>query len=143
MKTNKLTTKTSISARFSEVDMMAVAWHGSYVKYLEDGREDFGKHFGLEYMTFYNAGFMTPIVKMNIEYKSPLLYGQQAEIETVFINSPAAKIRFEYTIKCSKTDKIIASAWTEQVFINAQTRSLELTPPNFFIEWKERNGLEI
>jgi len=139
----ELRTKTPVRARFSEVDMMTVAWHGSYVKYLEDGREDFGKHFGLEYMTVYNAGFMTPIVKMNIEYKSPLFYGQLAEIETVFINSPAAKIRFEYLIKCSETAKVIAAAWTEQVFINAQTRQLELTPPDFFTEWKRMNGLQI
>ena len=140
---NKLSNLTPIRARFSEVDMMAVAWHGSYVKYLEDGREAFGEQFGLEYMTVYNAGFMTPIVRMNIEYKSPLLYGNSSEIETVFINSPAAKIRFEYTIKCAKTGNIIALAWTEQVFINAQTRELELTPPEFFIDWKRKNGLQI
>lgn len=140
---NELRISTPIIARFSEVDMMAVARHGSYVKYLEDGREDFGKHFGLEYMTVYDAGFMTPIVRMNIEYKSPLLYGKPAEIETVFINSPAAKIRFEYTVKCSETGRIIALAWTEQVFINAETRELELTPPEFFIDWKKKNGLQI
>ncbi|HNZ54634.1 MAG TPA: thioesterase family protein [bacterium] len=140
---DKLRTLTPLRARFSEVDMMAVAWHGSYVKYLEDGREDFGKHFGLEYMTVYDAGFMTPIVRMNIEYKSPLFYGKPAEIETVFINSPAAKIRFEYTVKCSETGRIIALAWTEQVFINAETRELELTPPEFFIDWKKKNGLQI
>lgn len=140
---NKLSSLTPIAARFSEVDMMTVAWLGSYVKYLEDGREAFGEQFGLEYMTVYNAGFMTPIVRMNIEYKSPLFYGQQAQIETVFINSPAAKIRFEYTIKCAKTGGIIALAWTEQVFINAQTRELELTPPAFFTEWKSKNGLQI
>jgi len=140
---NELRISTPIIARFSEVDMMAVAWHGSYVKYLEDGREDFGKQFGLEYMTVYDAGFMTPIVRMNIEYKSPLFYGKTAEIETVFINSPAAKIRFEYTVKCSETGRIIALAWTEQVFINAETRELELTPPEFFIDWKKKNGLQI
>lgn len=140
---SKLRTLTPVKARFCEVDMMTVAWHGSYVKYLEDGREDFGQKYGLEYMTVYNAGFMTPIVKMNIEYKSPLLYGKPAQIETVFINSPAAKIRFEYEIKCCETGRTIAVAWTEQVFINAQTKQLELTLPDFFIQWKKKNGLEI
>lgn len=137
----ELVSITPIRARFSEVDSMAIAWHGSYVKYLEDGREDFGTKFGLEYMTVYKAGFVTPVVKLNIEYKSPLLYEMEALIKTVFINSPAAKIRFEYEISCAKTGRILTTAFSEQVFVDAATKELQLTVPPFFENWKKNNGL--
>ena len=35
--------------RFSEIDSMKVAWHGSYVLYLEDAREFWGAKYGLGY----------------------------------------------------------------------------------------------
>ena len=34
-----LSVEKKIDIRFSEVDSMGVVWHGSFVKYLEDGRE--------------------------------------------------------------------------------------------------------
>jgi acyl-CoA thioester hydrolase len=37
----KLTDTIEIQIRFSEVDSIKMAWHGSYVKYMEDGREAF------------------------------------------------------------------------------------------------------
>jgi acyl-CoA thioester hydrolase len=142
VKKTVLVSKTEVRPRFSEIDAMTIVWHGNYVKFLEDGREDFGILYGLDYMSVYDAGFMTPVVKMNIEYKAPVFYGQKITVETTFINSPAAKIVFEYKILCAKTGNILTTATTQQVFINAKTRELELTPPPFFIEWKNNNGLE-
>jgi len=36
--------------------MMNIVWHGSYLKYLEDGRESFGRHYpGIDYQTMADA----------------------------------------------------------------------------------------
>ena len=43
----RLINSCKVKVRFSEVDSMAVVWHGNYVKYLEDGREAFGLQFGV------------------------------------------------------------------------------------------------
>ena len=34
-----------VRVKFNEIDSMRRVWHGSYVSYLEDGRESFGRHF--------------------------------------------------------------------------------------------------
>ena len=44
-RTAALTCRTPIRVRFSEVDSMQVVWHGEYMRYFEDGREDFGRRF--------------------------------------------------------------------------------------------------
>ena len=36
-----------IDIRFSEVDSMNVVWHGSYMLYFEDAREEFGNKYDL------------------------------------------------------------------------------------------------
>ena len=38
--TNQLTSVVEFPVRFSEVDSMQIVWHGHYVKYMEEGRED-------------------------------------------------------------------------------------------------------
>ncbi len=42
-----LKSRIEVRVRFSEVDSLKMVWHGSYVKYMEDGREAFGREFGL------------------------------------------------------------------------------------------------
>ena len=126
--------------RFSEVDSMGVVWHGNYVKLLEDGREAFGNTYGLGYLDVYKNGLFTPIVKLNLDYKNPLFYGDVAIIETKYIDNQAAKICFEYTITKKSDNQLIIKAQSTQVFLD-KNRQLILTVPPFFEEWKKQHGL--
>ena len=134
----RLSVETEIKVRFSEVDSMAIVWHGSYVKYFEDGREAFGKKYNLGYMHVYRQNYMTPLVKFDINYKTPLVYEDEAIIKTTFVDNPAAKIIFEYEIRNKKTNAIVATGETIQIFMNTD-RKLELTTPTFFENWKKEN----
>ena len=136
----KLTTEIEFDIRFSETDAMGVVWHGNYLKYFEDGREAFGREFGMEYLDVYSEGFFTPIVKSEINHKTPIYYGERAKIITTLIPSKAAKIMFEYTIINLKTNQISATGKTMQVFLHEKTRQLELNLPEFYIEWLAKNG---
>ncbi len=134
-----LSYETQIKVRFSEVDSMGIVWHGSYVKYLEDGREAFGKKYGISYMDVFNKhGFMIPMVKLDIDYKKQLFYEDEIIIKTTLIDSLAAKICFEYEIRRKSDNELILSAQTVQIFMN-KNRELELNIPAFFNEWKKKN----
>lgn len=132
--------RTEILIRFSEVDSMGIVWHGNYAKYFEDGREAFGKTLGLSYLDVYANKHLTPLVKLDFEYKTPLEYGDSAIIETRFIDNEAAKIHFEYTIYNKKNNKVAAIGESIQVFLNLD-RELVLICPNFFLDWKRKMGL--
>jgi acyl-CoA thioester hydrolase len=136
----ELITRTIIKVRFSEVDSMGIVWHGQYVKYFEDGREDFGNTYGLNYLDFYKRGVLIPVVKLECDYKKPLVYGDTAIVETRFVRQEAAKIRYEYVIRNHKTGDLVATGYSLQVFLN-MNRELLLAFPAFFIEWKEKHGL--
>jgi acyl-CoA thioester hydrolase len=123
--------------RFSEVDSMAVVWHGNYVKYLEDGREAFGREYGLGYYDVYAHGLMTPIVKLDLKYTQNTRYGEKILIETKFVNTEAAKIIFDYKINRLSDNQVVLKARSVQVFIN-EKGELEITNPKFFIEWKNK-----
>jgi len=130
--------ETEIKVRFGEVDSMGIVWHGNYVKYLEDGREAFGKKYGLTYMgVFKNHDYMIPMVKLDIDYKNQLFYEDEAILKTTFYDSPAAKICFYYELVRKSDNKLIISANTVQVFMN-KNRELELNMPEFFEKWKNK-----
>jgi acyl-CoA thioester hydrolase len=135
-----LMTETLIRVRFSDVDSMGVVWHGQYVKYFEDGREDFGHKYSINYLDFYKQGILVPIVKIVCDYKIPLVYGDTALVETRFIDCDAAKTLFDYTIYNNRNREIVATGSSIQVFLN-MNRELFLNFPPSFLEWKKRNGL--
>lgn len=133
----ELIAETEITVRFNEADMLQIVWHGHYVNYLEDGRQAFGEKYGLGYMQVYEQGFTIPIVKLTIDYKRPLRFGEKAIVETRFVNSEAAKLIFHYTVRNKETKETIATGETIQVFV-ADKGELSLTIPDFFAEWKKK-----
>lgn len=126
--------------RFSEVDSMGIVWHGHYIKYFEDGRESFGREHQLGYMDVYEHGFFIPIVNINCNFKRPIMYNGPLVIETTFVDTPAAKILFEYKLYHKETGDIYATGSSEQVFLTRE-RTLHLTIPDFFASWKKEKGL--
>jgi acyl-CoA thioester hydrolase len=141
MEINRLIALKEFEVRFSEVDSMGIVWHGSYAKYFEDGREEFGKKFGLGYMHIFNCGYYAPLVDLNFQFKKPLPYESKAIVETKYINSPAAKIQFEYRIFLPGDESIICTGSSTQVFLD-KNYQLVWFMPGFYEEWKNRLGLK-
>jgi acyl-CoA thioester hydrolase len=137
---NILTNRTQTTVRFSEIDSLGIVWHGNYIQYFEDGREAFGREFGLSYMDVFQAGFVTPIVQLHINYKRSLSYGESVIIETTYQDDLAARIIFNYRILRSSDYVVLATGSTVQSFLDLE-RALVLTIPLFFLEWKKRHGI--
>lgn len=139
-KTNKEISYTSeIRVRFTECDPLGIVWHGNYIQYFEDGREAFGREYGISYLEQKAQGFTSPIVKSSCEHKLPLRYGDVATIKATFVDSPAAKMIFRYQI-FDPNDKLVCLGETIQVFLDSKDE-LSLTNPEFFINWKKKMGL--
>ncbi len=128
-----------IRVRFTETDPLGIVWHGNYIQYFEDGREAFGREYGISYLEQKAHGFTSPIVKSSCEHKLPLRYGDVATIETVFVNALAAKMIFRYKI-FDPNNKLACIGETTQVFLN-DDGELSLTNPEFFKNWKQKMGL--
>ena len=121
--------------RFHEVDAMNIVWHGHYLKYFELGREALALEHGFSYLSVYELGYMTPIVKSTCEHKSSLTYGDVAIIETTWTETHSAKLVFTYKIFKKSDFTLCAKGETIQVFTN-KSGELQLIAPPFFEAWK-------
>ena len=138
---NSVSAVAKIEVRFNECDPLGIVWHGNYVNYFQEGREAFGKKYGLDYMNMYHEGYATPIVHLETDFKRTLQYKDVALVETTFRNTPAAKIIFDYVIRNEKTNEIICKGTTTQVFVTGGSMELSLVNPDVFLKWKKQNGL--
>ena len=137
-KKNILQTETEVLVRFNEADPLGIVWHGHYIRYFEDGREDFGKRYGIGYLDFYDNGFVIPIVNVDCSFKKSLRYGDTVIVETEFIPCDAAKIKFSYRLFNKNTKELVATGNSVQVFLDRLHSVLQLQNPVFFEEWKRK-----
>ncbi len=138
-----LKAQTEIKVRFSEVDSLRIVWHGHYVKYLEEAREAFGQKYEMGYLDIEKNGYVSPIVKVDIDYKQQLRYGDICIAEAEYVNTAAAKLVFKYTLFRKSDMAVVAKAKTIQVFLDIKDLELSLNHPAFGLEWKKKWGIDL
>jgi acyl-CoA thioester hydrolase len=132
---------TQFEVKFSEADPLGIVWHGHYIRYFEDGREAFGKEYGISYLAFYKNGYVIPVVNVQCDYKRSLRYGDTVRVETEYVPTEAAKMLFNYRLFNVETGELVASGSSVQVFLDKEGSVLQLATPAFFEEWKQKFGL--
>lgn len=137
MSKKQLTASRKFEIRFSEVDSMNIVWHGSYPLYFEDAREEFGRKYGLGYMTIFGNGYYAPLVELSFKYKKPLLYEMQPVIVITYVPTESAKIVFDYEIIDDRDGSVLATGRSVQVFMDREYR-LVWENPEFYQNWKKQ-----
>lgn len=137
----ELSCSTKILVRFNEADPLGIVWHGHYIRYFEDGREAFGQMHGLKYLDVYKHGYVVPIVSVQCDFKKSLRYGDTVIVETKYIPTEAAKMKFTYHLFNSANNELVATGNSVQVFLNKTDLVLQLENPPFFEEWKRKHSL--
>ena len=133
----ELKTTVPLKIRFSEVDSMNIVWHGSYVMYFEDAREEFGKKYGIAYLDIFGNGYYAPLVDLSFKYKSPITYDMKPEITITDKPTDAAKIVFDYEITNTENGEVLATGHSVQVFMDLNYQ-LVWVNPDFYEEWKKK-----
>ena len=128
---------TQVAVRFNEADPLGIVWHGHYIEYFEIGREAFGEVHGLNYLDVYKQGFVIPVVSVQCDFKRPLRYGDKVIVETTYIPTDAAKMKFKYRLLNAGTGDVVATGSSVQVFLDKAESLLQLSNPPFFEEWKK------
>lgn len=134
---SQLINRTEVPVRFSEVDALGIVWHGHYLKFFEDGREAFGRQFELGYLDIHKQQFLVPLVNITVDFKRTVKYGDTIIIETSYIDSPAAKIIFNYRLFRSSDSELVATGESTQIFMDLK-QELFITMPSFFMEWNKK-----
>ena len=102
---------------FYDVDSMRVAWHGHYVKYLEEARCAYLASKHMTYSDMDKLGYAFPIVEMKLKYIHPCLFGQKIIVRTELEDCTNFLV-FKYEIFDAETGQKLCKAETKQMCVS-------------------------
>lgn len=112
--------ETKIRVRYSETDQMGIVYHGNYAQYLEIGRIEWLRNFGVSYKKMEEQGVMLPVISLSINYKKSARYDDVVYVKTQLSKMPTATIEFNFEI-LNEDGEIITLAKAVLAFINMKT----------------------
>lgn len=86
--------ETRIRVRFNEVDAYRIAWHGHYVAWMEEARNDLAGRFGVDAAQIAAAGFQAPVVSLELKYLRPAHFGEELRVLTTLVRRETATLEF-------------------------------------------------
>jgi acyl-CoA thioester hydrolase len=86
--------ETKITVRFNEIDAYRVAWHGHYVSWMEIGRNALAGEFELDAFQLVAAGYLGPVVALELKYLRPALFNDEVTIRTTLRRTETATLEF-------------------------------------------------
>lgn len=123
--------------RFSEVDAMAIAWHGRYLQYFELASEELARSVGLSYEDYFAADLRAPLVQVHVDYHRPVTLGEEIAIQARLVWTDAARLNIEYTIQ-TEGGETAATGFTVQMFTDATGGAPCFVVPPLLARCRER-----
>lgn len=129
--------RTQITVRYAETDMMGIVYHGSYLPWFEIGRTTLLKEQGIVYRQLEAEGYRLPVIEVAIKYHRPAFYDDTVTVVTTLREKPGLRIRLEYEIY--NGGELLVTAHTGHAFIDKQGRPVR-PPPVFTKRMRELFG---
>jgi 4-hydroxybenzoyl-CoA thioesterase len=88
---------THILVRFGDLDAAGIAYYPNLVNFLHEAFEDFfSGHVGRPYPEVYAEGIGFPTVKLEVEFLSPVHFGDSVRIEVIVERVGNASVQLRY-----------------------------------------------
>jgi len=118
-----------IEIPFHDVDVMGIAWHGHYVKYLEIARCALLDKIDYNYPQMKASGYAWPVIDMRIRYPRPLLFQQKVRVKAK-LEEWENRLKVSYLIEDAASGQRLTRAYTVQVALDMENNEMLFVSPN-------------
>ncbi|GGD74093.1 acyl-CoA thioesterase [Paenibacillus nasutitermitis] len=129
-----------LRVRYQESDRMGVVFHANYVNWMEIGRTELIRFFGIPYRTIEEQGMLLPVVDLECRYIAPAKYDDLVVICTAIEEYSPVRLSFRSEIRRISDKETYPPTWqgselpgellvrgsTRHVWVNAQMRPSRL-----------------
>ncbi|MCR4814596.1 MAG: acyl-CoA thioesterase [Lachnospiraceae bacterium] len=126
--------------RYYETDRMGITHHSNYIRFMEEARVDFLKQLGWDYGKLESMGVVSPVVKVECQYKVPTTFEDELRIKVLVKECSGIRIRFLYQMK-NQHGVMVCTAESEHCFVSAEGKIIRVDKefPEFFADIKEKS----
>jgi acyl-CoA thioester hydrolase len=100
---------------------MGVAYYGTYLTFFEAGRVEAMRQAGFAYSRLVDRGLHSPVIEATVQYRTPARFDDVLLIAAHVAQVRSARFRFDYTIRRSGDDALIAQGHTVHACVDAAT----------------------
>jgi acyl-CoA thioester hydrolase len=122
-----------IEVPFHDIDVMGVAWHGHYIKYLEIARCALLEKIDYNYPQMKASGFAWPVIEVRIRYPRPLYFQQKVRVKAR-VDEWENRLKVSYLIEDLKTGQRLTKAHTVQVALDMESGEMLFASPDVLLQ---------
>lgn len=122
-----------IEIPFHDVDTMNIVWHGHYIKYFEIARCKLLDEFGYNYVQMKDSGYAWPVIESYVRYVQGIEFQQKIRVRAI-LKEWENRLKIEYQIFDSESDKRLTKGFTSQVAVNIESREMCFQSPQVLLD---------
>ncbi len=111
---------------YVDTDRSQVVYHANYLKYFEYGRAELMRGANYPYKQIEESGYVYPIIKIELNYYTPLFYDDLMFIHTRPAKLELVKLQFDYLITRAEDGEIICTGFTRHCAVNSASIPVEI-----------------
>lgn len=127
------TLTTEIEIPFHDIDIMGIAWHGHYAKYLEVARCALLDTVDYNVTAMRDSGYAWPVIEMKLRYAGPLTFQQKILVEASIVEIEN-RLKIKYKIFDAASGKRLTKAYTVQVALCMKTNEMLFASPDVLLQ---------
>lgn len=129
----QLSAEVDVTVPFHDVDMMAVAWHGHYLRYIELARCALLDRIDYNYPQMEASGYLWPVIDVRMKYIAPLRFGQTVRVCATLVEYQH-RLKIDYLLYDPQSGKRTSKGYTVQVAVSKQSGEMCLASPQELLD---------
>ena len=129
----QLSAEVDVTVPFHDVDMMAVAWHGHYLRYIELARCALLDRIDYNYPQMDASGYLWPVIDVRMKYIAPLRFGQTVRVRATLVEYQH-RLKIDYLLYDPQSGKRTSKGYTVQVAVSKQSGEMCLASPQVLLD---------
>ncbi|WKJ92642.1 acyl-CoA thioesterase [Methylomonas montana] len=122
-----------LTVPFHDIDLLNIAWHGHYCKYIELARCAMLDKIGYGYMAMKDTGYVWPIVDLHLKFVRPAKFEQSIRVSAELVEWEY-RMKIKYSIADTNTGEVLAKGHTIQAAVDAVSGEMCYASPAVFLE---------
>lgn len=118
---------------FFDIDVLGIAWHGHYCKYLEIARCALLDTIDYGYNTMRATGYIWPIVDLQLRYVKPARFEQRLKVAAELVEWEY-RMKIKYRISDAESGEVLAKGTTVQAAVDSVSGEMAYASPDVFLE---------
>ena len=111
------TSTVRMRVHYAETDRMGFLHHSNHLRWFERGREEFCRRRTAAYREMEDTGLLVVVVDLSVQYKTPLVYEDVADLTVYLREVRHASLVFTYELRRLSDGAVAATGQTRHAFV--------------------------